>query len=103
MCRLSRALFKGQEIARLAVKHFAEPLQRAKANGPGPASLEDGQILRSDPHHLTQRVQPHLPPRKHYVHIDHNRHGCSLPPVQMVSSFSSRKSTAMSMNHADRT
>src|ERR1035437_4893805 len=100
MRRLCRALFKGQEIARLTVKHFAEPLQRAKANGPGPASLEDGQILRSDPHQFSQRVQPHLPPGEHHVHIDDNRHGCSFPSVQMVSSFSSRKSTAMSINHA---
>ena len=52
----------------------ANGFQRGETDGPGLASLEDGQILRRDVHGRRQIVQPHFALGENHVQIDDDGH-----------------------------
>ncbi len=53
---------------------FADGFQRGKADGPGLAGFEDGQVLRGDVHAVGQIVQAHFALGKNHVEIDDDGH-----------------------------
>jgi hypothetical protein len=79
---LSGRLLVGEQVARLAVENFAKSLERAEADGSGPAGLEHREILRGDAHLLSERVESHFAAREHDVQIDDNGHFVSLEIVK---------------------
>ena len=63
-----------QQVARLALEHLAQRLERGEADRLGPPVLQHGEVGRGDADALGERADGHLAPGEHHVDVDDDRH-----------------------------